>query len=260
MIGRAATRFGLAVCAFAVSLACAETAPPGRRSGFDDMSPESRALQQDDLANPGMLSVADGQALWEAAPPGGGPSCASCHGDAATSMRGVATRYPAFSAEQSRPVDLQGRINLCRQTHQNATPYPLEGRDLLALTAYVANQSRGMPIAPNADPRLATFRARGEALYRQRQGQLNLSCAQCHDEQPGQRLGSALIPQGHPTGYPLYRLEWQSLGSLQRRFRNCMTGVRAEPYPFGSEEYVDLELFLMDRAGGMALETPAVRP
>ena len=67
-------------------------------------------------------------------------------------------------------------------------------------------------------------------------------------------------PQAHPTGYPLYRLEWQSLGSLQRRLRNCMIGMRAEPYEYGSTEYVDLEVYLTSRARGLPVETPAVRP
>jgi sulfur-oxidizing protein SoxA len=69
-----------------------------------------------------------------------------------------------------------------------------------------------------------------------------------------------VIPQGHATGYPIYRLEWQSMGSLQRRLRNCMAGVRAEPYSYGSLEFVELELYLMSRSRGMAVETPAVRP
>ena len=68
------------------------------------------------------------------------------------------------------------------------------------------------------------------------------------------------MPQAHPTGYPIYRLEWQSLGSLQRRLRNCMIGLRAEPYAYGAPEYVDMEVYLMWRARGMTLETPAVRP
>ena len=78
--------------------------------------------------------------------------------------------------------------------------------------------------------------------------------------QRGRRLAGALIPQAHPTGYPLYRLEWQDLGSLQRRLRNCLTGVRAQPFSQGAPEYIELELFLMARAKGMAMETPAVRP
>ncbi len=69
-----------------------------------------------------------------------------------------------------------------------------------------------------------------------------------------------MIPQGHATGYPLYRLEWQTLGSLQRRLRNCLTGMRAALYPAGAGEYVDLQLYLMWRARGMPVETPAVRP
>ena len=98
------------------------------------------------------------------------------------------------------------------------------------------------------------------AAFNQRQGQLNLSCGQCHDDNWGKHLAGNTVPQAHPTGYPIYRLEWQSLGSLQRRLRNCMIGMRAEPYAYGAPEYVDMELFLMWRARGMKIETPAVRP
>jgi sulfur-oxidizing protein SoxA len=100
----------------------------------------------------------------------------------------------------------------------------------------------------------------GAALFAQRMGQLDLSCAQCHDERAGQRLGGSVIPQGHATGYPIYRLEWQGMGSLQRRLRNCMTGVRAEPFAYGAPEMVALELYLAHRARGMVVEAPAVRP
>jgi L-cysteine S-thiosulfotransferase len=62
------------------------------------------------------------------------------------------------------------------------------------------------------------------------------------------------------TGYPLYRLEWQGMGSLQRRMRNCMIGMRAEPFDYGASELVDLELFMRWRSRGLTLETPAVRP
>jgi sulfur-oxidizing protein SoxA len=240
--------------------AAAETSPEGRQSGFDLMSRENQAMQRDDTANPGMLWVQDGADLWTARAGGAGKSCADCHGEAAGSMRGAAARYPDWDTEAGMPIDLQGRINQCRTTRQAERPFALEGRELLALTAYVANQSRGMPIAPSGDPRLGPARERGAELFRRRIGQLNLSCAACHDDNAGKRLGSAPIPQAHPTGYPLYRLEWQSLGSLQRRFRNCITGVRAEPYPLGAPEYVELELYLMSRARGMPVETPAVRP
>jgi sulfur-oxidizing protein SoxA len=131
---------------------------------------------------------------------------------------------------------------------------------LLALESFIALQSRGLPVAPPIDRALLPHRSRGETLYTQRIGQLDLSCAQCHDERAGGRLGGNTIPQGHVNGYPLYRLEWQSLGSLQRRLRNCMTGVRAETPPYGAQALVELELYLAWRDRGMTLESPAVRP
>ena len=69
-----------------------------------------------------------------------------------------------------------------------------------------------------------------------------------------------MIPQGPPNGYPEYRLEWQGMGSFYRRLRNCMIGVRAEPFAPDSREAVALQLFLTVRANGMKIETPAVRP
>lgn len=231
-----------------------------RRSGYAFMSPATQAMQGDDTLNPGLLWVQQGQMLWQRAEGSTAQSCASCHGDAARSMRGVAARYPAFDAALQRPLNLAQRINQCRQQRQQAEPWRPESQELLSLESFVAYQSRGLPVAPAPDARLAPHVERGRQLYQQRLGQLNLSCAQCHDQRWGRRLGGSLIPQAHPTGYPIYRLEWQTVGSLQRRLRNCMNGVRAEPYPFDAVELVELELFLAERARGMPLEAPAVRP
>ena len=224
-------------------------AADARRSGFDDMSPQLQAIERDDAANPAMLWVKEGEAMW-------GRECARCHGDAATSMRGVAARYPSFDAATRRPITLGQRL----ATHQRATPLVPESDALLGIESYVALQSRGMPIAPPDDPRLQPYRARGEQLFRRRIGQLDFSCAQCHDDHAGQRLGGSTIPQAHPTGYPQYRLEWQAMASLQRRLRSCISGIRAQTYDYGAPELVELELYLMSRARGMPMETPAVRP
>ena len=231
-----------------------------RRSGYELMSRDTKAMQDDDTSNPATLSVLDGEAMWAAKAGTAGKSCADCHGDAEQSMRGVSARYPAFNAAKGRPIDIEQRINTCRTEKQNATPLPYESRELLAITAYLGKQSRGKPIAVADDEKTKPFIEAGRQIYARRQGQLNLSCQNCHDDNAGQKLAGVELPQGHPTGYPLYRLEWQSIGSLQRRLRNCMIGMRAEPYAYGSDENVDLELFLMWRARGMTVETPAVRP
>ena len=248
------------VVLFAVVATAAEIPREQRRSGFAFMAPDTQAMQNDDTANPGMLWVLDGEALWKSKAGAAGKACADCHDDAPTSMKGVAARYPAFDTALGHPVDLEQRINTCRTTHQQATPLPHETRELLALTAFLAQQSRGMPIMPEGDPQLEPFIAKGHELFLQRQGQLNLACANCHDDNWDKRLAGSAITQAHPTGYPLYRLEWQSLGSLQRRLRACISGIRAQPYAFGAPELVELELYLMWRARGMPVETPAVRP
>jgi len=247
-------------------LLLATTAPAGeiptaeRRSGYELMGRETRAMQDDDTANPGMLGALEGEAAWARKTGAAGRACADCHGDARASMKGVAARYPAFDAALKRPVDLEQRINVCRTDRQQAPALAYESRELLALTAFVARQSRGVPIDIAVDARTQPFLDAGRATFYRRQGQLNLACNQCHDENWGKRLAGNPIPQAHPTGYPVYRLEWQSLGSLQRRLRGCLTGIRAEPYEYGAPELVDLELFLMWRARGMSIESPAVRP
>jgi sulfur-oxidizing protein SoxA len=250
----------------AVALAVAASAYAGeiprseRRSGYDFMSRETRAMQDDDSANPGLLWVLEGEALWNRKIGTAGRACADCHGDARASMKGVAARHPSFDAARGRPVSLEQRINMCRINQQKAPVLAWESRDLLALTAYLARQSRGLSIDLAIDQRTQPFLDAGRATFHRRQGQLNLACSQCHDDNWGRRLAGNVVPQAHPTGYPLYRLEWQSLGSLQRRLRNCLVGMRAEPYDYGAPELVDLELFLMWRARGMAFEAPAVRP
>lgn len=231
-----------------------------RRSGAEFMAPETRAMQGDDSANPGMLWVLQGEQLWNAVAGSSGKSCASCHGEASASMRGVAARYPAMDEASGKPIDLAGRIAQCRHDRQGAAEPAREGEELLALSAYVGHQSRGMAVAPPDDARLAASRASGRRLFEARMGQLDLACASCHDNNWDRKLGGSAITQAHPTAYPLYRLEWQAAGSLQRRMRNCMVGVRAEPFAFGSAEFVDLEAYLMSRAAGLPIETPGVRP
>ena len=217
-----------------------------RRSGYEFMSRETRAMQDDDVTGPAVLWLLDGEALW------GKLGCAGCHGDAKASMRGVAARYPAF---------VEGKlVNLEQQVRHRAPALAYESRELLALTAYVARQSRGMLIDVKVDEKTRPFLDAGSAFFHRRQGQLNLACTQCHNDNWGRKLAGNTIPQAHPTGYPLYRLEWQAVGSLARRFRNCLTGMRAELYAHGSQELVELELYLMWRARGMKLEAPAVRP
>jgi sulfur-oxidizing protein SoxA len=224
-------------------------------SGYRFLTPETQALQDDAFANPGYLWVAAGAEAYQKEH--GTDSCASCHGEGG--MVGVATRYPRFDEGAQTLLNLEGRINACRTEHQKLTALAYESQELLALTSYVAEQSRGMMTQVSVSADAAPWFQAGEAYFLQRRGQLNLACQQCHDQSWGKMLRGDRLSQGQPNAFPAYRLEWQSLGSLHRRLQNCETGVRAEPQALGSRAYLGLELYLVWRSRGLVLEAPGVR-
>lgn len=229
------------------------------RSGYRYLGPELRALQDDTFANPGMLWLERGQSLWREPAGQAGRSCADCHRGPDRQMAGVAARYPRHDGDLDRVITLEQRINRCRVRHQGAKALEWESDDLLALTLFVTHQSRGMPLSPEQDPRAVASLKRGEALFNQRLGQLNLACRHCHAERAGLRLRGEIISQGQINGFPVYRLLWDTLASSQRMFAWCNEAVRAEPHAPGSQAYADLALFLAWRGRGLPVEAPAVR-
>ncbi|HRD77359.1 MAG TPA: sulfur oxidation c-type cytochrome SoxA [Hyphomicrobiaceae bacterium] len=206
-----------------------------------------------------MLWVERGEALWKASASPGGASCQSCHGDPSLQMTGVSARYPRIDPGTGELRSIELQINACRTRRLSVAPFDWEAEALLAITALLAHRSRGAAISVATTDSAHAHYERGRRLFHERQGQLNLSCANCHDENIGKNLRGDVISEGHPTGFPIYRLEWQTLGSLQRRLRACSLGVRAEVLDFGSDDYVALELYLAARANGMRLEGPAIR-
>jgi sulfur-oxidizing protein SoxA len=245
---------------FLAAIACVSAygASMQKQSSYELMSSENKAMQDDSSLNPAMFWVNDGQTLWQEKLGPKNVSCASCHGDVKKSMRGVAAQFPKVI--KGKLQTLESQINTCRVNTQEAPKLAYESKDLLALTAVIAIQSKGMPITVKKTADNASYLNQGQDWFNKRMGQLNLSCAQCHEDRAGLRLGGSLIPQGHPNAYPIYRLEWQTLGSVQRRLRNCMSGVRAQQFEYGSPEMAQLELFLMWRARGLPMESPGVRP
>jgi L-cysteine S-thiosulfotransferase len=242
-----------------LAAARADDEPPALKSGSAFLSPELRAQQEDDFANPGMLWVAHGKQLWDETAGAAGKSCASCHGDAATSMAGVAARYPAVDETTGKLLNMELRINACRQINMKAEELGYESEQMLSLSAYLTYLSRGVARQVKVDGAAAPHYELGKRQFFLRQGQLNLSCAQCHVDLAERKLRGDIISHGLTQGYPVYRLEWQSLGSAQRRLRSCAFGVRAVQWDYGSPEYLALELYLAKRGEGMPMEAPAIR-
>jgi sulfur-oxidizing protein SoxA len=231
----------------------------GRKSGYLYLSAGTRALQDDGFQNPGMFAVDQGRALWGRVEGSAGLSCASCHRDAARSMRGVAARYPLVDPASGQLLNLELRINDERRRRLVAAPLDYESEDMLALTTFIAFQSRGMPMAVVVDGAARPYFDRGKTFYFERRGQLDLACSQCHDDRVGAMLRGDVISQGQVNGFPIYRLSWRAMASRHRLFEWCNTSVRAEPYAYGSPEYLALELYTAWRGRGLGIETPAVR-
>jgi sulfur-oxidizing protein SoxA len=253
----------LVLACLSAALPCAAGDMPSRptpiKGGVEFQGAEIRAMQADAFGNPGMLWVDRGAALWKEPAGARHASCASCHGADGSSMKGVATRYPSYVASLGGVVDLDQRINACVTSNQEAPALAWESQELLSLSAFVASRSRGLPIVPDPSRETDSAYERGRAIYFERQGQLNLACTNCHDASWGKRLLSEPISQGHPADWPAYRLEWQAMGSLERRLRACYLGVRAEMPAYGSPDLVALETYLARRAAGLVSNPPGVR-
>ena len=74
---------------------------------------------------------------------------------------------------------------------------------MLAMTAYVGLQSRGMPVkVDTAVGEMPQWSAKGKQLYYSRVGQLNMSCANCHEENYGNMIRADHLSQGHINGFP----------------------------------------------------------
>lgn len=229
-------------------------------SGYYFSSLETRSLQDDDFDNPGFRWVQQGESLWTKTEGGAQKSCSSCHGSASDTMRGKAATYPRFEQGAGRLINFEQRLNRCREEKMQASPWGYGSEELLAMTAYLRMQSRGIPVNVRIDGLAKPDFNAGKQLYNSRMGQLGMSCALCHNRHQGQSFRGVFISQGHSNGFPAYQAESKKFISLHGRFDACFGIMRAEPFAAGSLDYVALELYLAWRGNGLPIETPAVRP
>lgn len=230
-----------------------------KKSGYVYMTAVTRDMQDDDFSNPAFVWVDIGKSAWNKVEGKAGKSCASCHKDAASSMKGVMAKYPVYDKKLKRMVALQAKINMERKEKMGAKPKKWESDYMLGMAAYIGLQSRGMPVNVSISGPAKKYYEEGKKFYFQRRGLLDMACKHCHIDNAEKMARSNVLSHGMPNGFPTFRLKWQKVGSLHRRFAGCNKQVRAKPYKRGSPEYTNLELFLRHRANGLPVETPAVR-
>ena len=228
-------------------------------SGYQFRSAATKAMQDDDFSNPGMLAIDPATAEWSHVEGTAGKSCASCHQDVTKTMHGVGATYPKWNARLKRPVTLEQQINICRTEHMGAKPWAFKSDSLTNMTTLIRYESRGMPVKVASDGPVTPWYNKGKKLYYTRIGQLDMSCANCHETYYGHHMRADLLSQGQINDFPTYREKAQHLVPVEQRFIGCMRNVRARPYKPFSDEFLELELYLAARGNGLPIETPGVR-
>jgi L-cysteine S-thiosulfotransferase len=231
----------------------AQASKDQRVSGNTFLSPALQSLQDDAARSPITLWLERGQSVWQT-------QCTGCHGEM-SQLKKAAASFPKLTPDSRSTSgktlrNLEDQILHCAQRTPSKETLTIESEPILALSAALHQAAKGEPIqvAP-VQPQLAN----GERQYTTRMGRINLACTHCHDEKVGANMRSEVISQAQPTGFPIFRQSWQTLGSIDRRLRACYSGVQAPIPAIGSAELRDLELFLKVRAQGMAIDGPSLR-
>lgn len=227
-------------------------------SGWLYRGDETRAMEMDDFDNSGMIFVEQARDSWAEADGSEGKSCASCHGEP-EDMAGVRPVYPKWNEAAGEVRSLEMQINDCRTTRMGAEKWKYTGGDMVNMTALISSVSRGLPVNVAIDgPAQATWE-KGKEMYYTRYGQLDLSCANCHEQNNGRMIRADHLSQGQINGFPTYRLKNTKLNAAHSRFKGCIRDTRAETFKPGSPEFVALELYVASRGNGLGVEGPSVR-
>jgi sulfur-oxidizing protein SoxA len=229
------------------------------KSGYEFIKPATRAMQDDDFENPGMLTLEQGQELFNEQQDGASKACSDCHGQNGLKMdtKSIA-RYPVYNAEKGGIVTLQQSISNCRD-NIGSKHLPANHNELIALETFVRNRAAGEAVNVQTDGPMAELLNKGQDIYQTRFGLIDMSCSHCHTLYPGQMIRGQKISQGQGNGFPAYRLDIGEITNLHQRIQQCMTLMRAEPFTAESEEIKLLGLYIMSRSNGLKIETPAVR-
>ena len=235
------------------------TGVPARLSGNLFLSNELKQIQQEINTSPLSIWIDRGIALWQ--DKSSGNSCEGCHGPI-ENLKIAAVTHPKLSPDGNRLENLEDRIAFYLKLSRGKS-YNVESDEVLALSAAIHSAADGVPIQIEQDPFFPeewnSMLAKGATLYATRQGRMNLSCTNCHDQNIGKNLRNEVISPGNPTSFPIYRMTWQKLGSIDRRLRACYFGIQAKVPDMGSQELRSLELFLMNRAQGLPIDGPSLR-
>jgi sulfur-oxidizing protein SoxA len=226
-------------------------------SGWVFRSDETQALQMDDFDNPAFVFIDTAMDLYAEADGSEGKACADCH-ENVEDFAGLAASMPRVT-EDGKLQTLTEQVNECRTERMGAEPWKYSGTQMSAMTALISLQSRGMPVNVSIDGEAKPYWEKGKELYYTRVGQLDMACANCHEDNYGNMIRADHLSQGQINGFPTYRLKNAKLNTVHGRFKGCIQNIRGVPYKEGSDEFKALELYVASRGNGLSVEAPSVR-
>ncbi|MFT6426721.1 MAG: sulfur-oxidizing protein SoxA [Celeribacter sp.] len=227
-------------------------------SGWRFRSDETQAMQLDDFDNPGMLGAEEGLAQFETVMGSEGKACADCH-NGPESLSTVRATYPKWNEAAGEVRTMQMQINDCLTNQMGADAEKYDSAKMLNFEAMLAVVARGTPVDVAIDGPAQSVWEAGKELYYTRTGQLELSCANCHEDNYGNMIRADHLSQGQINGFPTYRLKNAKLNGTHSRFKGCVRDTRAETFSPGSPEFIALELYVASRGNGLSVEGPSVR-
>jgi sulfur-oxidizing protein SoxA len=235
-----------------------------------------RQMLQD--GNPAELLVARGEELWKVKRGPKNASLEQCDlGLGAGVIKGAYAQLPRYFADVDQVMDFEARLVHCMVTLQGfdraaLTKSPFSGAgqratDIETLTAYVVEQSRGMPIAvPQEHPKEKASFERGKTLFYMRGGPYDFACSTCHGVD-NQRIRLQDLPnfeKAEPakrafSTWPAYRVSQGALRTMQWRLNDCFRQQRFPEPIFISQGTIDLITFLGVKAVGGKMDSPAIK-
>lgn len=187
-----------------------------------------------------------------------GKSISTCFPDPA-----VTNIYPYFDEKRNELISLTQAINECI-TSNGEKAWDTKKGDMASLQAYMAAQTTeaGKKIDIKIESKAAAEAyERGKEYYYTQRGYLKLSCATCHVQGSGQRVrNEKLSPMlGSMTHWPVHRLKWGNLGTVERRISGCIKDEGQVPPKDTSAQMKELLYYMSYISNDMAVDGPDIR-
>lgn len=187
-----------------------------------------------------------------------GNSFATCFPDPA-----VANLYPYYDEKKKDVVTLTSAVNDCLRDN-GEKEFNTQKGDMANIQAYLVNATteagKKFDIKIQSEAAKKAYENGKEYYYTQR-GYLKLSCATCHVQGAGQKVRNEKLSPltGQITQFPVHRLKWEELGTLERRLSGCIVDQGQVSPKDESTQMKELVYFLAYMSNGMSIDGPDIR-